>query len=173
MEIEKHEGLFKKIRAGAREVRPIYRRLFSFKKIAGFSMYQCNPVKGYHSVIEMDTQTEQILTELFRDYESGEPDYGDRWLNWIQTEFNSSNENPADGKYALQLVLRWSPSKIVLYGSCSIILAFVIGFWYQFTGHDIHDPSPSDRVAITQTAWTISSFILTAAGGECENLRFE
>jgi hypothetical protein len=168
LEVTKREGLFKRIRAASRQIRPLYRRLLSFQQIGGFSMYECNSVKGFHNYVEMDRQTELILTELFRDFESGEPDYGDRWLNWIQSEFNLNCENPADGRYALQLVLRWSPGKIVMYGTCSIILAIVLGFWYQFIGHGIKDPgpSPSDLIAITQTAWTISSFILTLAGGK-------
>jgi hypothetical protein len=131
LEVQKPEGLFKQIRAGARAVRPLYRRIFSLKHISGFSMYKCNSVKGYHIIVEIDHQTEVILSELFRDFQSGEPDYGDRWLNWIQQEFNMSHENPADGKYALELVLRWSPPKVVMYGTVSIIFSFVIGFWYM------------------------------------------
>jgi hypothetical protein len=165
LEVTKPETLFRRIRAGSRAVRPLYRRIFSLKHVGGFSMYQCNSVKGYHTIIEIDHQTEVILTELFRDYESGEPDYGDRWLNWIQQEFNMHHENPADGKYALQFVLRWSPPKVVMYGTASIILALIIGFWYMYAQR-FPGAGPSDIFAITQTAWTISSFILTAAGGE-------
>jgi hypothetical protein len=120
----------------------------------------------------VDHQTELILAELFRDYDSGEPDYGDRWLNWIQQEFNMNRENPADGKYALQFVLRWSPSKVVMYGMAAIFLSLLIGFWYMYeqrwTGAE-----QSDIIAITQTAWTISSFILTAAGGKEISFCFE
>jgi hypothetical protein len=115
--------------------------------------------------VEVDHETEVILSELFRDYESGEPDYGDRWLDWIQTEFNMHERSPADGKFALKLVLRWSPPKIVLYGNSLILLSLAVGFWYMW-GERSAGASPSDIVAITQTAWTISSFILTAAGGK-------
>jgi hypothetical protein len=131
LEVNKPESLFRQIRAASRAVRPLYRRMFSLKHIAAFSMYQCNSVKGFHTMVELDHQTEVILSELFRDFESGEPDYGDRWLNWIQQEFNQSHENPADGKYALELVLRWSPPKVVMYGTVSIIVAIVVGFWYM------------------------------------------
>jgi hypothetical protein len=111
----------------------------------------------------MDHQTEQILNNMFEQFQSGEPDYGNRWLDWIQTEFNNGSLNPGEGRYALQLLLRWSPMKVVLWGVAAIIFSLIIGFWYQW--RDYPWAGPSDHVSIVQTAWTISSYILTAAGG--------
>ncbi|KAF2432231.1 hypothetical protein EJ08DRAFT_659239 [Tothia fuscella] len=163
LEVTKPESLFQQMRSGVTHVRPFWRRILSLKHVAGFELYQCNASKGYHNPVELDHQTAVILTELFRDYESGEPDYNDRWLDWIQKEFNHNKSSPADGKYAIKLVLRWSPPKILMYGNAVIGLSLAIGFWYMW-GWRSGASSPSDVIAITQTAWTISSFILTAAG---------
>jgi len=164
MPVTKPGTLFKQIRAASRHVRPLYRRILSLKHVASFGIYECHPDKGYHNRVELDRQTERVLSEMFLDYYSGEPDYEDRWLHWIQEEFNLAHNNPANGRYALQLLFRWSPVKIVLYGSSSIIFSLVIGFWYQWKGGQFPGAAESDTVAIVQTAWTIASYIVTAAG---------
>jgi hypothetical protein len=40
VEVTKREGLFRQIRWGCHAVRPLYRRIFSLKHVAGFSMYE-------------------------------------------------------------------------------------------------------------------------------------
>jgi hypothetical protein len=158
--------LFQQIRKACRKIRPWYRRLLSLKTVSSFGIYECNPVKGYHQIVETDKQAQLVLSEMYMDYSSGDPDYGDRWLRWVQKELNLGNPNPADGKYALLVVLKWSPFKISVYGIASIILSLIIGFWYMWVGGKFPGSTTSDQVGITQTAWTISSFILTAAGGK-------
>jgi len=163
------ESLFKCIRKACKTIRPFPRRFLSLKRVAGFAVYGCIAEKAYHVNIEIDHQTEQILANMFDQYESGEPDYGNRWLDWIQNEFNASDMNPAAGKYALQLLLRWSPMKVICWGLASIAFSLVIGFWYQWRSYPW--AGPGDIVGIVQTAWTISSYILTAAGGNGPALR--
>lgn len=163
IEVTAPESLFRCIRRASKKVRPLYRRFLSLKYVAGFGMYMCLPDKGYHSTVEMDRQTEQVLNNMYDQFQTGEPDYGNRWLDWIQTEFNNRSLNPADGTYSLQLLLRWSPLKVVFWGIAAIIFSLVIGFWYQW--RDYPWAGPADHVSIVQTAWTISSYILTAAGG--------
>lgn len=165
-------NLFNQIRSACRRIRPWYRRLLSLKSVASFGIYECNPVNGYHDLVEVDKQTSLVLSEMYMDYSSGDPDYGDRWLHWVQKELNLGNTNPADGRYALLLVLKWSPFKIAMYGIASIILSLIIGFWYMWEGGQFPEATASDMVGITQTAWTISSFILTAAGGESFDICF-
>lgn len=156
------ESLFRVVHRASLKIRPLHRRFLSFKQVAAFGMYMCISEKGFHVNVEMDHQTEQILSNMFEQYQSGEPDYGNRWLDWVQTQFNNDSTNPAEGRYALQLLLRWSPMKIAFWGIAAIIFSLVIGFWYQW--RDYPWAQPSDHVAITQTAWTISSYILTTAG---------
>jgi hypothetical protein len=168
--VKKPETLFQQIRKASWTVRPWYRHLFSLKTIAAFGIYECNPVRGYHEQVELDKQTSRILSEMFVDYLSGDPDYGDRWLRWVQKELNQGNLNPADGRYALSLVLKWAPFKVTFYGTASIIFSLVIGFWYQWKGGQFPGAGRSDMVGIVQTAWTISSYILTAAGGKYPRL---
>lgn len=58
----------------------------------------------------------------------------------------------------LSLVIKWSITKIAIYGFTPILLSLAIGFWFQYS-------QEGDRVAVVQTAWTISSFIIGASQG--------
>ncbi|KAF2496035.1 hypothetical protein BU16DRAFT_560885 [Lophium mytilinum] len=146
--------LFKTIHGLARRLRNLPRRLLSLKRVAGFKVYACHPDAGYHENVEMDHKTEMILQSFYHDYnlKSAKKDYEDRWAKWVHKSFNSCSLDPGDGKLALQLVLRWSPLKITAYVSTPVILSLAIGIWYMKHTGDI------------QTAWTISSYIVTAAG---------
>lgn len=67
---------------------------------------------------------------------------------------NESHKIPSNARYSLELRLGWSVTRIVIMTATPVILSLVVGIWYmQFTGD-------------TQTAWTIASYIVTAAGGE-------
>jgi cytochrome b subunit of formate dehydrogenase len=88
-------------------------------------------------------------------------DYQDRWMDWIHQNFNNNSTNPEDGKYALQLLLRWSPLKLVIWSSIPIIFSLAIGLWYMISPHP-----GEDYVAVVQTAWTIASYIITTAAGK-------
>lgn len=98
VKIVKPGSMFKEIRVAERYVRPFLRRLLSLKHTAGFGIYECHATRSSHTPIELDHQTKLILSELYLDYESGEPDYGSRWLHWTQSELNQGTTNPADGR---------------------------------------------------------------------------
>ncbi|KAK3986989.1 hypothetical protein QBC44DRAFT_401440 [Cladorrhinum sp. PSN332] len=153
------DQLFKQIRSAKQKLRPWGRRILSLKKVVGFSVYQCVPSSGHHLMLPVDKHTQQILTDLFREYNSVSIDQDDRWLRWIMDEMNCKSKDPEKGKYALRLVLGWSPAKIVFWTISPVILSLVIAFWYSYKprGPD------TDEVAIVQTAWTIASYIITAA----------
>lgn len=76
---------------------------------------------------------------------------------FVHKELNNLESNPRLETYSLQLVLSWSALKIVIWGSTPILLSLVIRFLYMFKSHPGEDP-----VAIVQTAWGISSYIVTA-----------
>ena len=84
------------------------RRALSFKEVAGFGVYQCNPSKGYHKEVELDRETEAALGELWRSYNSHKLGYEGRWLLWIHQHFNNSSKDPEMGRLVLELKLRWS-----------------------------------------------------------------
>jgi hypothetical protein len=94
-----------------------------------------------------------VLQSFYHDYNSAKEDYEDRWMKWMHFSLNNTSHDPGDGKYALQLVLRCSPVKITVYVTAPIVLSLVIGIWYMRHTGDI------------QIAWTISSYVMTAAGG--------
>jgi hypothetical protein len=153
-----HEDLFKQIRKAERELRSPFRRLLSLKRVGGFGLYRCHPSQDYHSNPDISDETTRCLVELYRNYRTEKKDYQDRWMDWIHKNFNSDSINPEDGKYALQLPLRWSPLKLITWSSMPIIFSLVIGLWYMINPHP-----GEDYVAVVQTAWTVASYIVTTA----------
>lgn len=151
-----HEDLFKQIRKAERKLRSPFRRLLSLKRIGGFGLYRCHPSQDYHSKPDISHETTQCLVELYRNYRTEKRDYEDRWMDWIHTNFNNNSMDAKAGGYSLQLLLQWSPLKLIIWSSIPIIFSLVIGLWYMI------NPNPGeDYVAIVQTAWTIASYIVT------------
>ncbi|KAK3303020.1 uncharacterized protein B0T15DRAFT_261431 [Chaetomium strumarium] len=150
--------LFKQIRRAERKLRPWGRRLLSLKRVAGFGLYRCVPSHGYHIMDPVDNRTQRILNDLYRDY-SGTHDPGDRWLTWVRQELNAGVLDPEVGEYALRLLLRWSATKIVFWVMSPVVLSLVIALWYMYRPRG----PEADEVAVIQTAWTIASYIITAA----------
>jgi hypothetical protein len=149
-------GLFNAIHSAVRKLRPWWKRIFSLKSVGSFSMYECLPAHAYHLPVELDQQAELTLAELYHDFNRGRVDDNNRWLGWIQEHFNPGDTDAEKRCYALQLVLRWSIRKIVVYGLTPLMFSLAIGFWYQTTPGD-------DRHEVIQTAWSISSYILAWA----------
>ncbi|KAH0550927.1 hypothetical protein GP486_007707, partial [Trichoglossum hirsutum] len=150
--------LFERIRWAHKSMRPWWRRILSLKAVSGFSMYECHPKSGYHTPVELDQRTKWTLSRFYGEYNTDPKDEDDHWEEWIIEHFNLRHKTPERGKYALELVLGWSVTKIVLYGSTPILLSLAIGFWYTArVGGD-------NRNAIIQTAWTISAYILASGG---------
>ncbi|KAF1982416.1 hypothetical protein K402DRAFT_305097, partial [Aulographum hederae CBS 113979] len=160
------EGLFKAIRKAAHHCRPWWHRALSLKTVKDFHMYQCNKHKGYHHDVELDAAGRGVLSELWQDYQSQKADYGDRWMRWIDAEFNRGDREEggkegeglpeAWGSYSLQLVLHWDTVKIGVWGAMPVLLSLAVGFWYGSLEGD--DPN-----SIVQTAWTLSSYIVSTA----------
>lgn len=153
--IKSSTRLFKELHKAASKLRPLPIRILSLKSESGFAIYECTK-QGVHSLIQVD-QTENILSDMFKDFNSGRRDINRKWLSFVHKELNNMESNPRLEKYSLQLVLSWSALKIVIWGSTPILLSLVIGFLYMFKSHPGEDP-----VAIVQTAWGIFSYIVTA-----------
>lgn len=152
------KDLFKQMHKAERKLRSLFRRLFSLKRVGGFGIYKCHPSQDYHSNPEISNETKRCLVELYRNYRTEKRDCNDRWNNWIHQNFNNSSLNPEEGVYALQLLLRWSPLKLVVWASVPTIFSLVIGLWYMISPHP-----GEDYVAVIQTGWTIASYIITTA----------
>jgi len=152
------EDLFTQIRKAERRLRGPLRRLLSLKRVGAFGLYKCHPSQDYHSTPDISNETKRCLSEFYRNYRSEKADEFGRWGAWIQTHFNNASDDPEEGTYALQLVLSWSPVKLVLWSSAPILLSLVVGFWYMFRAFP-----GEDHVAVVQTAWSIASYIVTAA----------
>lgn len=175
---EGHWSVFPEIKAAIQQLRPWWKRVLSLKSIVAFSIYRCHPDEGYHEACEMLDESGRpsqggVLASFFTDYThwAASPDKSDgrteevscRWGRWVRLNFNGADfEDTPPGQrpspyLSLELVLRWSPLKIAIYGLTPILLSLVVGFWYQFT-------QQGDPIAVAQAAWGISSFIVAASG---------
>jgi hypothetical protein len=154
--------LFEAIRRAERELRSLPRRMLSLKRVAGFGVYRCVPESGDHILPQTDVQSKRILSDMFREYNSGAVDRNERWMRWIEKEFNSNSKEPEEGKYTLRLEMNWSAPKIVFWTISPIALSMAIALWYSYKPRG----PGADDVAVVQTAWTIASYIITAAACE-------
>jgi len=152
------EGLFQQIRKANRQLRNPIRRMLSLKEVSGFSIYECDPTKGYHREAHIDGDTQRALAEMWRSYKGHKLDYEGRWLMWIHEHFNNNSKKPEAGKLTLEFKLRWSVSKVVFWGVIPILLSLAIGFYYMYADH----PGVDD-VAVAEAAWVIATYIVTSS----------
>ena len=83
----------------------------------------------------------------------------ERWLSWVQ-EHLKAGDREKDGRHlSLELVMKWKPWKIGIYGLTPVVLSLVSGFIFQYL-------QEGDRVAVIQTAWTISSYTTATSRGK-------
>lgn len=149
-------GLFEVIKRISGQLRPWWRSAFSLKTIQGFSAYQCTSDNLEHHVSTTFQGSIRVeIDEFFQDYRQYPRDYGDHWMEFVRRHFNGGDDTSKKERYALQLVLRWSTTKIAIYGLTPILLSLAIGFWYQTT-------SGSDPNIVKQTAWAIATYIIAA-----------
>lgn len=148
----------RQIASAEKQLRSPARRLLSLKRVGAFSLYQCHPGKSYHSAPEISNETKRYLAEMYRDYRTGLIGRNPRWLDWIHENFNNSSNNPTVGTYSLQLVLQWSPARLIIWSIVPIVLSLAVGLGYMLKTHP-----GEDYVAVVQTAWTIASYIVTTA----------
>ncbi|KKA19094.1 hypothetical protein T310_6947 [Rasamsonia emersonii CBS 393.64] len=153
--------LFAAIRSASKSLRSLPQRLFSLKYVAGFGIYECHPDKGYHTYVDIDLPTERVLLEFYRDYKSLRNDVEDRWGDWVHEKFNNGSTDPGQGRYSLQLVLRWSVGRITIYVTAPIILSLAIGIWYM------------QKTGDAEAAWVISTYIVAATTGPLIQQRFQ
>lgn len=79
------------------------------------------------------------------------------WSRWVTSELNNWQGGntfyvpiPTESHLSLRLMARWSRYRLVLASTIPMILSLAIGFYYMTVSEDI------------QTAWTVSSYIITA-----------
>lgn len=157
--------LFTSIRTLSWTLWPLHKRLFSLKSISGFSLYHCHVDSGYHSPVEIDDRTKQTLLEFYLDYTHEAPGMDERWMEWVHGYLNSGSADPRVGSYTLELLLRWSITKILVYGLLPVVGSLVAGVAYmQVRMRDAGDFG--EGLAVVQTAWGIASYVVGAAGGK-------
>jgi hypothetical protein len=179
LRINETQTLFDRMKQGTKYLRPWFGRTFSLKEPAGFGVYRCTSTTAagmenldLRADIVLDQRSDAALKRLWMEYKSRRHvDFDDGWLQWVQKGFNQDSTDPMGGMYGVQVKLKWSAKKFVYYGVAAIGLSLATGFGIAL-GWRKQDMSYSDSVALWQTAWTIASFVVTAAGGKLFTLVF-
>ncbi|KAI9687345.1 MAG: hypothetical protein M1822_002388 [Bathelium mastoideum] len=148
--------LFKQLRKKMNFIRG-WREFVSLKSLRSFSLYECDIHRGAHVKLRLPEQHKSTLSHFFRAYQTSrwhpDKDVSKAWMTWVHKNLNA-NTVPIESKYSLELVYNWSPIRLSILVSFPVILSFGTGLIYMLETGDI------------STAWTISSYIVTAAGGE-------
>jgi hypothetical protein len=83
-----------------------------------------------------------------------DPDIAKAWTEWVQRELNANNIIMFEGRYSLELIYSWSGVRLSVAVVTPTLFSFAVGLGYMIKTGDV------------STAWTISSYIVTAAGGK-------
>lgn len=119
---------------------------------------QCNHREGIHERIHLDQRGDADLQVLLHMYKSWfVPDHTAlAWANWVHQVLNNSSLDVLDGKYAIEVVLDWSPTRISIVILFPVLLSLAIGLW-------LNSAAWTD-LATLQTAWGTASYVVTAGG---------
>ncbi|KAB8670408.1 hypothetical protein FH972_026321 [Carpinus fangiana] len=144
-------GLFTAVRRAVHSSRGL-RRFASLKSVRGFGIYECDQDACTHRRIALDSQTQASLREFFHDYQSGRSGAEYVWDKWIYEKLNESKSRPREGRFSLEIILGWSPTRLLWATAVPVMLSIAIGSW-------LTTRLPDDVGA----AWTIASYIVTTA----------
>ncbi|KAL3439787.1 hypothetical protein BJX65DRAFT_315417 [Aspergillus insuetus] len=147
--------IFQNLRATIRRIRG-WREYLSLKSVSGFGIYKCDPARGMHTQQQLSQRNQNTIASLFLAYRASQhyhhADTAQAWTTWIKKNFNSSSESALEGRYSLELKYAWSAIRLTIAVTLPVVLSFSIGLGYMIKTGDV------------STAWTISSYIVSAAG---------
>ncbi|KAL3419575.1 hypothetical protein PVAG01_08073 [Phlyctema vagabunda] len=155
VEGDQKRSFFQEFHKTARGIRG-WRRFFSLKSLKAFGLYECDVLKGTHVKIELRHQEQRTLSLFMTAYNASHrrPDAGvdEAWVGWVREQFNKKQRYPTESAYSLELIYGWSPVRLTIAVVAPTLFSFLAGLVYMIQTDDV------------QTAWTISSYIVTAAG---------
>ncbi|KAK4225962.1 hypothetical protein QBC38DRAFT_394365 [Podospora fimiseda] len=154
--VENPTYLFWHIRWTSFRLRGLRSTLFSLRHVKGFKLYMCNSQSGVHERIELDENGNADLQLLLRAYNRWfTPSYATQaWAQWIHETLNNGSYNVVEGRYALELVLDWSVTRISIVILAPVLLSLAIGLWLN--------SSNWNDLGTIQTAWGTASYVVTA-----------
>ncbi|EKJ70215.1 hypothetical protein FPSE_09589 [Fusarium pseudograminearum CS3096] len=154
--IDRPEQFFSKLRWATFRIRGMRGTLLSLKHLAAFRLYRCDFNTGAHTRINLDANGVCDLYLLLITYKSWHiPRHISRaWADWIHRTLNDEQLDVLQGEYALELVLDWSITRILIVVLIPVLLSLAIGIW-------LNAKAWTDLATI-QTAWGTASYIVTA-----------
>jgi hypothetical protein len=115
--------------------------------------------------MSLSAQERSILSHFMVAYKASlrypDDDVAKAWTKWVHKELNASNVIMFEGKYSLELIYSWSAVRLSVAVVTPTLFSFVMGLRYMIKTGDV------------STAWTISSYIVTAAGGKLSLANFQ
>jgi len=110
--------------------------------------------------VKLNRRNEEILDELAEAYQnSAGLDFrsGEAWRKWVCRNLNDKGHNPRETcetcGYSLECYFSYSPRRIAFAILVPLLISIATGISYQVKTGDV------------QTAWSIASYIVTAAAG--------
>jgi hypothetical protein len=119
---------------------------------------QCDISRGAHIKVDLSAQEQSTLSNFGLAYRAShrhyDADVTEAWTKWVHRELNGNSSNLFEGRYSLELIYSWSAIRVSVAVVTPTLFSFVVGLGYMVKTGDV------------STAWTISSYIVTAAGGK-------
>ncbi|KAF2820938.1 hypothetical protein CC86DRAFT_303878 [Ophiobolus disseminans] len=134
----------------------------SLREVKQFSLYKCRWKTGQHIQVKLTSKSERALYQLWRTHSEWwhSKEIGEQWTKWIQENINQGSNHPLDENFddflSIEVILGWSVLRISVAVLMPVILSLSIGLWFQW--------SNSKDLATIQAAWSIASYVVTAAG---------
>jgi hypothetical protein len=108
--------------------------------------------------MSLSAQERSILSHFIVAYKASlhhpDADVAKAWAEWVQRELNANKVIMFEGKYSLELIYSWSAVRLSVAVVTPTLFSLAMGLGYMIKTGDV------------STAWTISSYIVTAAGGK-------
>jgi hypothetical protein len=108
--------------------------------------------------VKPSAQEQNILSHFILAYNAShrhpDEDVTVTWTDWVNRELNGNKVIMFEGKYSLELIYSWSAVRLSVAVITPTLFSFAVGLGYMLKTGDV------------STAWTISSYIVTAAGGK-------
>ncbi|KAF2232667.1 hypothetical protein EV356DRAFT_241065 [Viridothelium virens] len=154
VKFENDGTFFNQLRKEVRFIRG-WREYVSLKSLCRFGLYECDVARGSHVKLNLSKVEENTLSYFFRAYKTSrwypDNDVSNAWTLWVQKNLET-NCAPIESRYSLELIYRWSPVRLSVVVLFPVVFSFGTGLVYMLKTGDV------------STAWTISSYIVTAAG---------
>ncbi|RYP41381.1 hypothetical protein DL767_001019 [Monosporascus sp. MG133] len=156
--VAKPQQLFWRLQWAVFRLRDWRSTSLSLRHVKGFRLYKCDPKRGIHERVDLDSAGVADLQLLVATYKQWHVSKAvtQAWADWIHQTLNNTSQDVLEGTYSVEIVLDWSVNRISVVVLLPVLLSLAIGLWLN--SKDWTD------LATIQTAWGTASYIVSAGG---------